>query len=189
MGFGSSESELATDDWFWPEAATQAFRGRMTATDPKPPLRKPVQRQLLSEISNACRFQGTLRRLPFALSFFGLSVVISVVSFGLRQNWLATGEDDLAYLAAAWGSEIFAAILVLPLCAARLRDIGWPAALSALVLVSPLLSTKLLVLIAIQNGGSLEAPRWIGDLISIVAILLLIGLAALIFKRGRSQPD
>ena len=111
------------------------------------------------------------------------------MSFSLLQRWLATGEEDLAYLAAAWGTEVLAAILVLPLCAARLRDIGWPVAFSPLILVFPLLSTRLLVLIAVQNGGSFEAPHWLGDLMSFATILLIAGLAALFLKRGRSEVD
>lgn len=121
------------------------------------------------------------------MSFLALTITIGLVSFGLLERWLVTGEETLAYLAAVWGTDVLIAFLVMPLCAARLRDIGWPAPLSLLILVFPLLSTRLMVLIAAQHGGLFEAPHWIDDLMSIATVLLLAGLSVLFFKRGRND--
>jgi uncharacterized membrane protein YhaH (DUF805 family) len=138
----------------------------------------------LPEIFNAYRFQGRLKRLPFVVSFIGLSLIVGFVSWKLRRSWLADGVSGSTYASFAWGTELLVALLVLPLCAARLRDLGWPSALSLFIMISPALSPTLLVLLSLNNGGSLSPPRWIPDLILLSALALLIGIVLLMVKRG-----
>jgi uncharacterized membrane protein YhaH (DUF805 family) len=142
---------------------------------------------LLSGILNTYSFQGRLKRLPFALSFLSLSLVVGFVSWNLRRLWLAEGVSGSTYVSVAWGTELLVALLVLPLCAARLRDLGWPSALSLLILISPALSPTLLVLISLKNGGSFSAPYWVPDLISYSAFALVVGLGVLLAKRGAGE--
>ncbi len=142
---------------------------------------------MLSDIFNSYRFQGCLKRLPFTLSFLGLSMVMGFVSWTIRRSWLTEGVSGSTYASVAWGTEVLVAILVLPLCAARLRDLDWPVALSLLILVSPALSPTLLVLIALNNGGSLSPPQWVPGLFSLSAFGLLAGLMVLMVRRGASK--
>lgn len=142
---------------------------------------------ILGEILLAFRFGGTLNRLPFAAGFFGLAATIAYSSFIVRQHWISVEDGGLTYVSVAWATEILIAIIVLPLCAARLRDIEWPAILSMLILITPALSPKLLVIISLVNGGTFSAPHWALHAISALGIGLAIGLLLLFLKRGRTQ--
>lgn len=142
---------------------------------------------MLGEILSTYRFQGTLSRLPFVLAFIVFSVSVGVVSWNLRRQWISLEDNGLTYVSVAWATEVFVALLVLPLCAARLRDIGWPAALSILILISPALSPTLLAIISLVNGGTFAAPHWVPNVISVLGIGLLIGLLLLFLKRGENR--
>lgn len=179
-----SAARLNLNDYFWPEAEVRLVIHSTDATDPKQPVEIIGYSNLFSDISNAYRFQGRLKRLPFALSFLGLSVVVGLVSWNLRQSWLAEGVSGSTYASVAWGTEVLVALLVLPLCAARLRDLEWPSLLAVFIFVSPALSPTLLVLIALKNGGSLSAPHWMPGLILISSVVLVVGIVILLVMRG-----
>jgi hypothetical protein len=87
----------------------------------------------------------------------------------------------------AFGTEILVAFLVFPLCAARLRDIGWPAYASVLILLSPLLSLRLIILIAHNNGGTFSPPFWYTGAIVITSAALLFFLILLAFRKGTNH--
>ena len=142
---------------------------------------------LINDILNSYRFRGSLRRVPFVVSVVSLSIVLGYVSFKLRQTWHLGGGSDYGYLAMAFGTEVLIALLVLPLCAARLRDIGWPSYASVLILLSPLVSLRLIVLIAHNNGGTFSPPFWYTGAIAVASVVLLIFLMLLTFRKGTNQ--
>ena len=79
------------------------------------------------------------------------------------------------------------AILVLPLCAARLRDIGWPSIQSILIVLLPALNPMFALLIASKVGGTLSITHWAFDVTAALAIPLLVWLLLLFVKRGKDS--
>ncbi|MEO1018100.1 MAG: hypothetical protein AAFY56_10450 [Pseudomonadota bacterium] len=142
---------------------------------------------MLGEILSTYRFQGALGRLPFALGFFALSCAVGFTSWNLRQQWIGLEDGGLTYVSIAWATEVLVALLVLPLCAARLRDIGWPAGLSVLILISPTISPRLWVIFSLVSGGTLSFTRWLPPVFSVISIGLLIGLLLLFLKKGEKR--
>ena len=116
-----------------------------------------------------------------------LSVVVGYASFTLRQRWLAGGGSGMSYVVIAWSAELLVAVLVIPLCVARLKDIGWSPLLALLVLLSPILSPTLLIIVALNQGETFSAPHWIPTAVSVGSLILFIFLIAMVFWRGESR--
>lgn len=114
-------------------------------------------------------------------------MAIGVASWAFRQQWAGVDGAGLTYASIAWGTEILIALALLPLCAARLRDIGWPAALSILVLTVPVFSPRLIAVASLARGDSLSVPGYVANLMSVVAIVQLIALAVLFLRKGQDS--
>ena len=140
-----------------------------------------------SAILNAYRFHGVLPRIPFALSFLGLSSLIEAISFSLRYSFMSAGVDAFTLASIVWGMKMLGAILVLPLCAARLRDIGWPSVQAFLIVLLPALSPIPALLIAYKVGGTLSLTHWAFDVTAVLVIPLLVWLLLLFAIRGEDS--
>ena len=118
-----------------------------------------------------------------------VSVPISVIAYFLRIKWLNSGMSDLANLYAGFGTELLVALLWVPLCLGRLRNLQWPVYWCFFVLASPLLSPKLLSVVALVKGGSFAIPSWYFSATLVLSVALLGFFLALFLKPSPIQSE
>ena len=143
----------------------------------------------MKEILNSYRFQGRLGRLPFVLSFVTLSVAVNFIAYGLRRSFVNSETAADSYLIAAFGAEVFLALAVFPLCAARLRDIGWPQILAILIFLSLIFSPWHMVIAALNSLGVISSSYFYSGLNTVGSIVLLWFILTLALQKGARRSD
>jgi len=144
---------------------------------------------MINNILNSYRFKGQLRRIPFVLSFLILSIVTSYISYLFRQAFLGLESGGDHYLTASFIAEILVAFAIFPLCAARLRDIGWSQFLAVLILLSPLLSPRLMIIAALNSFGFISSSYWYSGFNLIGSVVLLLFIFSLMVLKGGNRAE
>lgn len=125
-----------------------------------------------TDVLDLYRFRGEIGRLPFlvcVLFFFVLALhVQSLIIQGLIDTGRSPAEFRLTLLFVHWAPYL----LSIPLCAARLRAIGWPPALSLFVLLPPV--TMRLVFLGTSVGSVWRSNLVIISLIVVLAFVLAL---------------
>jgi transcriptional regulator with XRE-family HTH domain len=120
-----------------------------------------------TEFLDLYRFRGEIGRLPFIICvvfFFALALISqNLIMRGLLNTGRSPAEFEYTLLFVHWAPYL----LTLPLCASRLRAIGWPPIMSLVVLVPPI--TMRLVFL-----GSTVGSVWRSNTV-IVSLIILLG--------------
>jgi hypothetical protein len=138
---------------------------------------------LITDILKTYQLRSTLGRLEFLVGVLGLSILFGV--FAVAVRYLLFPEPDRTFLLFRVGIEIMAAILVLPLVIARLRDIGWHPLVSLLIFVPIPFDLKLWVAVVPNGGGSIPVPGWMILSAPLMFFVHLFFLLTLLFWKGR----
>jgi len=147
-------------------------------------LKQQEANQLVSDILNTYQLRSTLGRLEFLVGVLSVSILVGLLALAVR--YLLFPEPDRTYLLFRVGVEILAAILVLPLVIARLRDIGWHPLVSLLIFVPIPFDPKLWIALASNVGGSIPVPGWVILLSPLLFFVHLFFLLTLLFWKGRA---
>lgn len=102
----------------------------------------------------------------------------------LRELWIAGRIADADYLLTGYFGQLAVALLFTPLCAARLRDIGWSPYVSLIVLVPALTDTKLFVWLALRSGDTVPMPAALVYAAPLIVGMYLVLLLFLFFRRA-----
>ena len=144
---------------------------------------------MIKDILNSYQFRGRLQRIPFALAFAAIAISLGYAAYEIRRSLYVGGDGGESYLLVAWGAEILIALLVFPLCAARLRDIGWSAYLSILILFLPFFSVKFAIIAALNAGGFMSSSYWFSGFNLIGSIVMIAFVAALALVKGANWGE
>ena len=144
---------------------------------------------MIAKILKSYVGRSNLSRLPFLLGFVLLTGAGSILIWIVRDVWIDKSIDDASYLLSRIVIQTVLAIAMIPLCIAKLRDLGWPILLSGLAIVPPLGDPKIFVWLAIKNGGTFPMPLPYLYVTALIQVIFLVLLLLLFFRSGLADGD
>ena len=148
---------------------------------------------MISEIFNSYRFRSQLGRLPFVLSLVTLAIGLKLTYYALLSAYaheaVYGSTNSEKYLIAAYGVNVLLALALLPLCVARLRNIGWSPYWAIFILLSLLVSPWHMIIAALNDAGIISTSYYFSGFNMIGSIVLLWFVFVLAFHKGANRNE
>lgn len=139
-----------------------------------------------SEVLDAYRFRGSLHRIPFLFFAVFLLVLFPYIQKLLMGGWIESGRSLVEIVPVLHAIHWAPYILLVPLCASRLRNIGWPQSLSALALLPPVAGCVFSSRFFGVNDLVTTPPIWASNVAGLAHLVLFVFLLVLARYRGAS---